>query len=42
MNKLLLLFSLSLFILSCQPEQKNMSEAEIDQIVDNISDPEHL
>jgi len=29
-------------MLGCQTQQKELSEAEIDQIVDNITDPQHL
>jgi hypothetical protein len=33
---------LLLLFIGCGPKQKKLSEAEIDQIVNNISDPEHL
>jgi hypothetical protein len=42
MKKLFILSSLLFLFISCQTQHKDLSEAEIDQIVDNISDPQHL
>ncbi len=42
MKKILIILSVLLLIAGCQPQPKELSEAEIDQIVDNITDPEHL
>lgn len=42
MKKLIILSNLFLLFVGCKPQQKDLSEAEIDQIVDNISDPQHL
>lgn len=42
MNKILIILSTLLLMFGCQTQHKELSEAEIDQIVDNITDPEHL